>query len=238
MQSQGSTRQPVRVAIIGHLASVAVRQAARAADPMLAARVQAIKAFQQRRFAHTYADLLQHPRYASAARFFLEELYGPADFTQRDAQFARVVPALVRLFPPEVVATVETLAALHALSELFDDAMAQQLRAVSVDAQAYAAAWRVCGDPPGREHQIALMLQIGRSLDTLTRNTFLRHSLRMMRAPARAAGLTALHAFLESGFDTFRALKGADEFLALIAARERDLAARLFSGNVDTELPG
>ena len=46
----------------------------------------------------------------------LDELYGPQDFSDRDAQFARVVPALVRLFPQELVETVAVLARLHALS--------------------------------------------------------------------------------------------------------------------------
>jgi hypothetical protein len=50
-----------------------------------------------------------------------------------------------------------------------------------------------------------------------------------MRGPARAAGMSALHLFLESGFDTFRGMRGADEFLGLIGSRERSLAATLFS---------
>ena len=49
-----------------------------------------------------------------------------------------------------------------------------------------------------------------------------------MRAPARAAGLSELQRTLETGFDTFRAMKGAAEFIAFIAARERALAADLF----------
>jgi hypothetical protein len=58
----------------------------------------------------------------------------------------------------------------------------------------------------------------------------MRHSLRLMRAPAHAAGMGALQDFLERGFDTFRQMRGADEFLARIARRERELAAQLFAG--------
>ena len=85
--------------ILSQLDIVARERASRATDPALAASVEAVKAYQQRRFAATYSDLLHSPRYAGAARFFLDELYGPRDFSERDAQFARVVPALVRLFP-------------------------------------------------------------------------------------------------------------------------------------------
>src|SRR5882762_8934506 len=92
-------------AILANLKVVAEERALRAVTPELAAKVAALKEYQQRRFSHTYADLLATERYGAAARFFLVELYGPNDFSRRDTQFARVVPALVRLFPSEVVQT-------------------------------------------------------------------------------------------------------------------------------------
>jgi hypothetical protein len=214
--------------ILQHLGAVRVERAARAADPWLADRVTQLKSYQQARFALTYADLLSHPRYAGAARFFLDDLYGPGDFSRRDAQFARIVPGLVRLFPTEVVVTVEALTALHALSEQLDSEMARRLEALPVTAAMYVAAWRRTGQPVSRQRQIILMLDVGRALDVYTRRPLLRHSLRAMRVPARAAGLSALQAFLESGFDTFRAMHGADEFLTQIAQRERVLAGSLF----------
>jgi hypothetical protein len=222
--------------ILQHLGAVRVERAARAADAWLADRVTQLKRYQQARFARTYADLLAHPRYAGASRFFLDDLYGPGDFSQRDAQFARIVPGLVRLFPAEVVATVEALTALHALSEQLDSEMARRLEALPVSAAVYVAAWRRTGQPASRGRQIDLMLDVGRALDIYTRRPLLRHSLRAMRVPARAAGLSALQAFLEHGFDTFRAMRGADEFLTQIAQRERALAASLFGGNATDPL--
>jgi hypothetical protein len=221
-------KQAASAAILEDLAAVHAERQRRAGDVALAARVEAVKHYQQRRFALTYADLLTDPRYAGASNFFLDELYGPTDFTQRDAQFARIVPTLVRLFPSEVVGPVESLAALHALSEQLDSRMGLAVGAGAVDAFAYAQAWQLCGDAPGRERQIVLLEKVGHALDALTRNPLLRHSLRMMRGPARAAGMSALHAFLETGFETFRGMRGADEFLGLIGSRERALAAALF----------
>jgi hypothetical protein len=218
--------------ILGHLAIVEKERATRSASPTLLKRVQAVKAYQQRRFSHTYADLLATSRYAGAARFFLDELYGPGDFSQRDAQFAKVVPALVRLFPRDVVETVDTLARLHALSEMLDSEMGRQLKAKGtegVTAEAYIAAWQGTDGAAERELQIALTLAVGQSLDRLTRKPLLRHTLRMMRGPARAAGLSALQQFLENGFDTFLAMRGAQEFLSTVSAREHLLAASLFN---------
>lgn len=231
-------RQPINTmsattaSILAHLEAVEHERHTRAGSPALLARVQGLKSYQQRRFSHTYADLLSTARYGGAARFFLDELYGPNDFSQRDAQFARVVPALVRLFPREVVETVATLARLHALSERLDSVTAGKLEGAVVDAAAYVLAWRAAGHPAEREMQIALTLSVGQSLDELTRKPLLRHSLRMMRGPARAAGLAALQTFLESGFDTFLAMRGAKEFLATVSTREHQLCAALF-GSAD-----
>jgi hypothetical protein len=214
--------------ILRHLETVAGERARRQKDLELAARVVALKTYQQRRFAKTYSDLLVSIRYGRASRFFLEDLYGPRDFADRDAQFARVIPALVRLFPKEIVATVRSLAQLHALSEQLDTATAAQLDSPELTALAYAKAWQAAGREQDRTQQIALTLSVGQSLDRLTRNPLLRHTLRMMRGPARSSGLAELQRFLETGFDAFKAMDGAREFLATIEQRELHLAKVLF----------
>lgn len=224
-----SAVSPEGQAILENLQKVAAERLRREQDAALAARTRVIKGYQHQRFAHTYGDLLAQPRYAQSSRFFLDELYGPQDFTDRDTQFARVVPGLVRIFPHELVGTVRALSELHALSEAMDTAMGGQLESPRVDARAYTAAWQAVGKPRVRARQIELMVAVGSALDRYTRNPILRHSLRLMRGPARAAGLSALQSFLETGFDTFRAMKGAEAFLQTIAGRERELAARLFA---------
>lgn len=220
-------------AILESLQVVEAQRALRAGDALLDARVKAIKHYQHARFQFTYADLLATPRYVKATNFFLEELYGPNDFSKRDAQFARVVPALVRLFPHEVVLTVQTLGELHALSETLDTAMARVMQPGPVGLAAYAAAWQAVGRPAEREAQITLMRRVGDALDGYTRNPLLRHSLRLMRGPARLAGLHELQAFLESGFDTFKEMRGAKEFLDTVVQREREVKAFLFSTRSD-----
>ena len=215
--------------ILASLEQVQAELARRGAEPGLLPKVLTLKHYQQRRFERSYADLLASARHGAAARFFLDELYGPQDFSRRDAQFARVVPALVKLFPHEVVATVERLAALHALSEQLDTRMARCLPGPDCGAAAYAAAWQAAGSPAERETQVALLLAVGHALDELTRKPLLRQALRMMRKPAAAAGLAELQSFLERGFDCFKAMGGAAAFLQAVAERERALAGALFA---------
>jgi len=214
--------------ILEQLHAVSEQRTLRAMDPRLDARVQAVKHYQHARFERTYADLLANPRYAKAARFFLDELYGPRDFTQRDTQFARVIPALVRLFPSEIVLTVKALAELHGLSEVLDSATGRALPEGPLSAQLYGEAWRAVGREADRERQITLTRQVGMALDAYTRNPLLRHTLRLMRGPARAAGLSDLQKFLELGFNTFREMRGAGPFLDIVVARETAHAHELF----------
>lgn len=201
---------------------VTAERSRRERDPELGRKVILLKAYQQKRFSKTHANLLIDPRHQSAARFFLEHLYGPEDFSTRDDQFARVIPAMVRLFPDEVVNTVAKLASLHAISERLDTSMSGHL-SEPLNQKSYAAAWQATGHPELRNQQIELSLQIGESLDRLTRNPIIRHSLRMMRGPAKAAGLSELQRFLETGFEAFRRMRGAKDFLESIKAKERHL---------------
>ncbi len=205
-----------------------------AGDSALTRAIAEVKRFQARRFQSTYADLLHNPRYARAARFFLQELYSDRDYASRDQQFSRIASTIARLFPQPVVATAAALAEVHALTETLDDRMAHAWRADSLAAPQdgeparYVRCWRQSGDRAARQHQLDMVLQLGRELDRLTRARGLRTLLRMMRRPAAAAGLDALQQFLETGFDAFAQMDGAEEFLTLVRQRESEWIRALF----------
>lgn len=215
------------------LSQVAGLRAAAAADPALRAALAAVKRFQSRRFAATYADLAADPVHGPATAFFLDELYGGRDYPERDGQFARVAGTLEQTFPADVLATAVEVAQLHALSEVLDHAMAQAWRVrvpaprdagTTIDAVAYLGAWRAVGRREDRLWQLQTVLALGRTLARLTRKKALGWMLRMMHAPAKAAGLGDLQRFLSLGFDTFglmaREADGVARFLAAIEQRE------------------
>ena len=206
----------------------------RGGNAPLSAGSATVKRFQARRFQATYPDLLGSPRYRTAARFFLEELYSDKDYAERDQQFARIASTIAKLFPQSVVNTAAALAEVHALTERLDDAMARAYLASQpagdsqMDSARYIACWRQVADHAARKQQLEVVLALGQSLDSLTRKPGLRTLLKMMRGPALAAGLASLQRFLEAGFDAFQTMRGADEFLKLIAMREADWIERLF----------
>jgi hypothetical protein len=229
------------------VAAVSLLRQAVDANPALEAGVMEIKRLQSRRFAGTYADLLDHEAYRDAATFFLEELYSDKDYAGRDAQFSRVAGAIERMFPSQVVQTAVAMAELHSLTEELDQAMALAWLGYSDESLSpphrYILAWREVGRRVDRDNQLAAVLAIGRQMIRLTRTSGLRMLLKMMRGPAAAAGLGSLQGFLEAGFDTFGAMAGrgagAAEFLSTIEAREAELVRTLFDADLvacETEL--
>ena len=215
------------------LEAVAELRARREADPEMAQASFEIKHFQATRFQATYGDLLKSSRYKAATQFFLTELYGDKDYASRDQQFARIAGTIARLFPQAVVNTAAALAEVHALTERLDYEMAKHwLDAEDTNPTArYVACWRQVGDFAVRHKQLEVVLELGQSLNDLTRKPGLRTLLKMMRVPAAAAGLESLQKFLETGFDSFSAMRGAEDFLKLISQRESEWITALFSSD-------
>lgn len=202
------------------------------ADADLGARWLAVKRWQSQRLARTYADLLASKRYRESCEFFLEELYGARDFEQRDKEVQRVVPKLARRLPGRAIETLLLAVELDELAESLDEGVAR-LIALPITEARFADAYVEGGTKAARERQIALVDEIGRSLDRLARIPMLAPMLGMMKGPAEAWGYGQLHQFLYRGFHAFAAMGGADEYLATIKRRELVILARLFAREGD-----
>ena len=220
-----------------HLTDVRALRGGARADPSLQAWRLAVRTFQARRLERTYADLLANPRYSPAAAFFLSDLYGAKDVAARDEGVARILPMLVRVLPAAALDTIARAVELDALSERLDLALVGELRRRDraetpvITDDAYSGAYRAAGSRADRERQIVLTGEIGTALDRLAHKPLLGTALRVMEAPARNAGLGALHDFLARGLQAFRHMRGADEFLRIIDTRERLINDRIYAGD-------
>ena len=224
--------QFAQAALVREMVRVQRLHAERAGNPILAGALERLADWQARRLRVTYADLAADPRYSAAIDFFQNDLYGAADFSQRDADLARVVPMLVRLLPESVVMTAAAAMELNGLSQELDRALLMRLpRADGYFTVAeYCKAYRRAGNFPLRHRQIKLISEIGAALDRSVKIAFVRTALTMMRQPARLAGLSALQDFLERGFAAFRGMGGAQTFLATINERETQIHEAIVDG--------
>jgi hypothetical protein len=184
-----------------------------------------LASWQAKRLRHTYRDLLQLSRYRQAVEFFLTDLYGDQDFSARDEGVERVYPVMSRVMPSAALHTISIGIELHAISQELDLDMVAMLWGEmdvggGLDAEAYAEAYRRCGNLDARRRQISIVREVGESLDSVVFKPFVYNAVKLGKGPARMAGLLALHDFIVRGFVAFRAMKGSDEFIATIVGRE------------------
>ncbi len=200
-------------------------------DADFAARLIAVKAWQQQRLKRTYPDLAADARYAPATAFFMDELYGIKDSALRDRDLIRMYPTIKRVLPQFAYDAVSKALELDVISEEFDQMLAKKMGDAIITEHNYAEAFRQAGPKKDRLRQVDLMRAVGAELDVVVKKPMIYSTLRLLRTPARLAGLSHMQQFLEAGFTAFRHMNGADYFLHTIATRETQLIERLYANH-------
>jgi hypothetical protein len=213
------------------LARRSALEAVSSATASVSARLRALRAWQAGRLARTYADLRGNPRYTEAVEFFLNDLYGPRDFSRRDQELSRAVVPLRRALPASLLAVLAMAIELEVLTAQLDQGMIGQLRDRPLTEASYALAYRTLGEPAARRRQIELTVSIGAALERLVRHRWTGWALRAAHLPARAAGFGVLQQFLERGFGAFLRMGSAQPLLEAIRERETELMNRLLRGD-------
>ena len=194
-------------------------------------RLKAVKTWQQARLKRTYPDLAADARYAPATAFFMDELYGVKDSALRDRDLIRMYPTIKRVLPQFAYDAVSKALELDVISEEFDQMLTQKIGDAAINESSYAEAFRDAGTMSERLRQVDLMRAVGAELDVVVKKPLIYSTLRMLRTPARLAGLSTMQQFLEAGFTAFKHMNGADYFLETIATRETELIKRLFAAH-------
>ncbi|MCW5580749.1 MAG: hypothetical protein KIS72_05375 [Luteimonas sp.] len=194
-----------------------------------------LRRWQAARLKASFRHFLLDAQRAPAAEFFLSDVYGDRDFTRRDADIARVLPMMRRLLPKKLLGTVADAIELGVVTQELDLGMAEALEALApqrrgLDEALYGEAYRRVGQEKPRQHQIALIGQVGRGFGKALRMPGVAALLRLSRGPAKLAGLGDLQGFLERGYGAFESLDDADAFVDEIERDEREVSRRLFAG--------
>ncbi len=197
-----------------------------------------LRTWQSQRLGRTHADLLASPRYNPACRFFLEEVYAPRDFSQRDADAQRMHDFMLRFLPARLLHTLTITLELNYFTRELDQALVRAMvdtlgMTHTITADLYAEGYRVCDNYADRARQIDMIVEVGQGLDRLVKLPFIGLTLQLARTPAQRAGWHELQAYLERGFAAFKHMHGAHEFLDTIQQREMRILDRIFAREAD-----
>lgn len=190
----------------------------------------ALRQWQCKRLLHSHNDMYQVPKYQRAIQFFVDELYGPKDFSQRDKDIEKVVPKMKKWLPEEALESLAVAIHLNALSQELDVAMLHQLDGQPITRDSYAKAYVACNNQADRALQIDYIEQLGLDLADVVKLPGIGLILKMARTPAKLAGLSTLQEFLEDGFGAFKKLGDVKEFIVPVVNKEREIMQQLFDG--------
>lgn len=202
----------------------------------LSPEIALLRTWQSERLAHTHADLLTSRHYGPACRFFLDQVYAPSDFSQRDHDIEYLYEMMSRFLPEFLLGLVRNASEINNLTSSLDQALLRVLVdglgvTDEITAQLYAEAYRICDNYAERERQIDLLFEIGRKVDLGTRIPLVGTTLRLARGPAQRAGWGELHDFLERGFSAFKRMRSPRRFLNTIQEREKSILDKIFAGD-------
>lgn len=194
--------------------------------------------WQVARLSRTYADYHNTRRYRAALDFFLTDIYGPTDFSQRDNDIERVYPLMVKVLSVTAIESLAQALELNALSMTLDrDLLAALTDDLGLDVDRgpealtpdmYAEAYRICDNYDQRIQQIDLAVDAASTLESAVQKKMIYLTVKVARGPARAAGFGELQSFLERGLAAFKKMKGSCRFLDALAAREKHVLDALF----------
>ena len=203
-------------------------------DPHLAL----LRVWQAERLAHTYADVRDLPRYREAWRFFIDDIYGAHDYSQRDHDVETMYEFMRRFVPDDVSRPAALTIKLHRMTEALDrkllDVLVNQLGVIdSITVEQYAEGYRRCDNYRERVEQIDLLVEICEHIDGIVRNPLTSPALRLASRPLRGAGYGEVVSFLERGYRSFKRMHGSRHFRKILREREMNILDRIYARDPD-----
>jgi hypothetical protein len=222
--------------IIRHLHGMATMQnIAEKADLM--PTIRAVQTWQCKRLLVSHQEMYQQKRFKPAVEFFINELYGPKDFSQRDQDIARIVPKMSKFLPEKALQSLASALHLNTLSFELDFDLAKNLAGEPINRETYAKAYISCNNLTARQQQIDYIRTLGHDLADVVRMKGISSLLFISRKPAKMAGVLALHEFLEAGYKAFKKLGNVEDFILPVIDKEQQLLRQLADPNIPNPLP-
>jgi hypothetical protein len=192
-----------------------------------------LSAWQSLRLARTHADMLRDVRFSQGCRFFLDDIYAPKDFSQRDYDGHRIYNFMNHFLPEATLAPLAMALEVNSLTQQLDLALAEAMRdrlgvVDRFDRAQYEQAYRLCNNYETRARQIRLIVAVGGQLERVRRVPFIHATLRLARGPAHRLGWYEMQDFLERGYLAWKSIHEPETFLANIQQREMAILDRIY----------
>lgn len=208
-------------------------------NPQLFQRLQDVQAWQKQRMQRTHAQQFAEKNNALMAQYFLNRLYGGPDFDALAGQIARLTKyahKAEKLIPDNAVKTGTAGVNLAILAVQLDEQVAQQLlQNYPAQAPLTDEMMRQCylqlDQGENRLKQLALLDQLGKSLDKYMRSFVVYTAFKMCKGAAAKYNFEVMYDFMQDGFLAMKPLKSAEKFVTGFTAVERQIIDKVHAGD-------
>lgn len=191
-----------------------------------------LQRLQNQRLRHDHADLALSPVYGHLANFFFEDIYGPHDFSDRNARFRQLYDKLVHIVGPKPLATMKESLELVELTDILDDYLIDVLvlhgKTGEWTLEEYEWGYRECDNYLARIEQIERIGATLRAVADLSRLPLIDWNLRALRLPARRLGWEPTLEFLVRGYRVFHHARNVEPFVRTVEKRETERLNRIY----------
>lgn len=208
-------------------------------DPQLKLRLDQAQAWLKQRIEHTHRDLFSQPANQLMAQYFVNRLYGGPDFDALAEQIERLLKfahKVEKKIPDTAIQTGVKSIHLAVLAMQLDEQVAKQLLAdfpaqQPIDDEMMRLTLIKLNQQQARLQQLALLDELGHSLDKHLRSFILFTAFKMCKGVAHKYQFDLMYNFIGEGFAAIKPMKSTSKFLALFTEKERMIISAVHSGH-------
>lgn len=208
-------------------------------QPDILSRLQDVQAWQKVRMQRTHRAHFSEKPNQLMAEYFLNRLYGGAEFDALAAQIARLMKyahKAEKVIPENAIKTGTLGVELAILAVQLDEQVAIQLLQdyhphETLTDEMMRLTYLKLDQGQARLKQLALLDQLGMSLDKYMRSFVVYAAFKMCKGAANKYNFQVMYAFMQDGFLAMKPLKSAEKFVREFTATERQIIDKVHSGD-------
>jgi len=201
-------------------------------DEALNIKLNEVQAWQRDRLRNTHRQMFEQPKNKPMANYFLNKLYGGAEFGLLAKQLERILPKTKKI---EKLAKESALQAgglaiqASILAIELDMHLAQWLlkEDLPVNDDNMLAAYRAVDEADKRRTQIRNLKEVCYRTDKDLNSFMLRKAFALAKSTAYRRNYQPLYDFIEAGFEAMKPLKSVGTFIDPFCERELALIERV-----------
>lgn len=209
-------------------------------NPALSQRLRDVQAWQKLRMQNSHADFFAIPQHQLMTQYFMDRLYGAADFSELSFHIRRLVKnakVVEKIIPANALKTGDAGVELARLSIELDEQVAKLLLDKypsdhPLDDEIMRQAYLELDQADARMHQMDLLTILGEKLDLYVRSRMVKTAFRMSKSLAHRYKVDPIYNFIDQGFKAMEPLDSAEKFVAVFTNKEREIIQAVHDGHL------